>query len=227
MKFLLGSSFFCGGPRNVADLSEDWCLNLTRIDVHPQHVAIICEGGTKLKFRPPGASVIELSGDLGNWSDIMHKRKPYEWSGWSASMVTLAMIAYVNECDFVYKESDCFAFGDWVKQLYVDMGDGEMAFGPPHTSEPWMASSQSLFIVKHKFIPEFVRYYLSQGGETAESNLGELKFARMRSAFSSAKIKHLTFGQDRMRPIVWSAKTNYWQQPTPSELQEAKNRGLL
>jgi hypothetical protein len=227
MKFLLGSSFFCGGHRNVADLSEDWCLNLTRIDVQPAHVAIICEGGTKLKCTAGIGTVIELSGDLGNWSDIMHKRKPYEWSGWSASMMALAMLAYVNECDLVYRESDAFLFGECIKRGYADMGSGSIVFGKAHSGPPWMACSQSFFIVRHSWIPTFIKNYLAMGGETSEENLGEKKFVRLYDKFGSGVVKRLSFGVDRQRPIPWHEKTFYFQQPTPAEIQEAKNRGLL
>jgi hypothetical protein len=227
MNFTIGSSFFTGGPRAVADLSEDWCLNLTRADIAPAHVVIICEGGTRLKCYPPHASVIHLDGNLGNWSDIMYRRKPHEWSGWSASMVTLAMIAYVNETDFIYRESDCFCFGDWVKQLYGDMGTGCFAFGAAHKSPPWMASSQSLFIVRHSFIPKLVQSYLALGGETSESNLGEKKFVRLEERFGADTVRRLSFGVDRERPIPWHEKTWYFQQPKPEEIAEARARGLL
>jgi hypothetical protein len=227
MKYTLGSSFFTGGPRQVADLSEDWCLNLTRADIAPAHVVIICEGGTRLKCYPPHASVIYLDGDLGHCHDVLARKKKNEWSGWSASMVALAMIAYTNETDFVYKESDCFAFGPWVARLYADMGNGLMAFGPKHTSPPWATCSQSLFIVRHEFIPTFVSAYLSMGGETSIPLLGEQKFCRIEAMFGTDKIRRMSFGVDRERPIPWAHSPMYFQQPKPEEIAEARRRGLL
>ena len=227
MKYTLGSSFFCGGSRNVEDLSEDWCLNLTRADVAPAHTVIICEGGTRLKCYPHGSSLVHLDGDLGHCHDLLSGRKKNEWSGWSASMVALAMIAYTNETDFIYKESDCFAFGPWVARLYADMGDGLMAFGPKHTSPPYAACSQSLFIVRHSFIPAFVSAYLAMGGETKIELLGEQKFCRLEAQFGTDKIRRMSFGCDRERPIRWDDEVHYFQQAKPKEIYEATKRGLL
>lgn len=225
--FTLGSSFFTGGPRNVPDLSLEWCLNLTRMDVQPAHTVIICEGGTKLNYYPPRASILHLDGNLGNWEDVMRNRVPNEWSGWSASMVALAMIAHVNNTDFVYRESDCFLFGRCIQQAYEDMGDGSFIFGPAMKSAPYMASAQSFFIVKHAFICHFVSAYLALGGERTEMNLGEMKFVKLEQQFGTKIVHRLSFGVDRERPIPWTAPAFYFQQATVGELTEAKTRGLL
>lgn len=157
----------------------------------------------------------------------MKGRVPNEWSGWSASMVALALIAHCNNTDFVYTESDCLRFGKCIEQMYADCGDGSFIFGPRHDGPPWMASSQSLFLVKHAFIPHFVSAYLALGGERTEINLGEQKFVRLEEKFGPKIVKRLSFGVDRCRPIPWGAPAFYFQQPTAAELEEAKTRGLL
>ena len=85
--------------------------------------------------------------------------------GWSASVLALAMVAYNDEADFLYTEADCLAFGPWVAQMYTDLGDGDIVFGGPMKSEPWMPRAQSLFLVRHKAIPLFVAKYLTMGND--------------------------------------------------------------
>ncbi len=230
MRFLLGTSFFIGGPRNVRDLSDYWMRNLNRIDVQPAATVVIGEGGSfpmscckstdRLTFIP-------LSGDLGNWQDVMTGKKANAHSGWSASVMTLAMLAYMNESDLIFKESDCLAFGPWVQQMYADLGDGDIVFGPKMKSAPWMACAQSLFLVRHSFIPQFVAYLLNRGPEKSEMELGEQRFAQMASKLPKAKVRYLSFPGDRERPIQWDAPVQYFQQPTQAELDEAQRRGLI
>ncbi len=236
MNFLLGSSFFTGGPRNVPDLSKQWGQNLYKIDVEPSKVVIICEGGTDLCWYPltpamarhrHNAQVIHLDGDLGGWEDVMTDKKKNAHSGWSASVMTLALIAYMNYSDLIFKESDCFAAGPWVHQLYADMGDGDMAFGPPMKSAPWMASAQSLFIVRHSFLPQLVAALINMGPEKSEMQLGEQRFCRIREKFGEKKIRHLSFGSDRERPIQWDAPVFYAQQCTRAEIDEMYRRHIL
>lgn len=226
MNYTLGSSWFFGGPRNVRDFSEEWCLNITRLDVKPARVVIICEGGTDPKFTPPNADIIRLSGDLGSWRETMKPDRKYDWSGWSASMVTLAMTAYVNCTDFAYQESDALGFGPRIKRMYRDMGDGSIVFGPKMTKAPWMATCQSFFLVRHAWIPTFVQTYLAMGGETKQANLGESKFARLAERYPK-HVRYLSFGVDRQRPLPYDDEVWYGQQFSDEELAELKRRSLI
>lgn len=230
MRFLLGSSFFEGGKGGATArqlFSVIWWENVKKANPAPDRIVVVCEGNSKLGFKDPRVDVVNLSGNLGHCGQLLSGEKPYEFSSWSSSMCALAMLAYDNESDFIYQESDCLAFGPWVRQMYEDLGDGDIVFGPRHTSAPWMPCSQSLFLVKHRFLPKFVSMYLSFGGERDHRTLGEAKFQMIREEIGHDRAKLLSFGVDRCRPLPFDANVWYCQQNTPEEIEELKRRGLI
>lgn len=227
MRYLLGSSYFDGGDERRRAFSKLWHLNQIKTDLvnpAPTRTVIIAEGGSLPTFTGPTSDTVYLTGDLGHIGAHLNGSKPYEFTGWSASMCALAMMAYIDVADFIYRESDCLAFGPWVHQMYKDLGDGKFIFGPKQTSAPWMSCSQSLFLVKHDFIPAFVRAYLSLGKDA--STLGEDKFVKM-DQMMPGTARHLTFGYDRMRPIQWEDPVFYMQQCSDADINEARSRGLI
>lgn len=231
MRYLLGSSFFDGGKNGAAfrrQLAVIWAENVARARPQPSRVVIVSEGGSKRpNVGPLNADIVRLTGDCGHCDQLVKGERANEFSGWSASMTALAMLAYTDMADFLYWEEDCLAFGDVVGQLYRDMGDGDMVFGRKMTSAPWMPAAQSLFLVRHSFIPTFVHTYLSMGGERKPNNLGEHKFVFIESRFGSRRIRRLSFGVDRERPLPWDAPVWYAQQWTSAELEEAARRKLI
>lgn len=234
MRYLIGSSFFDGGkngPEFRRAFAPIWSAQFRTLE--PTRIVIVSEAGSKRPLVGWNTDVIRLTGDCSHCETLVEDcekglgRHRNEFSGWSASMTALAMIAYCDMADFIYVEEDCLAFGDWVGQLYRDMGDGYMAFGRKMTSAPWMPCSQSMFIVRHVFIPEFVSSYLALGGERNRHNLGEAKFCKLEKKSGTGVIRRLTFGVDRERPIPWDAPVWFAQQWTPAELAEARARNLI
>lgn len=229
MKYFLGSSFFENG-RHGRDyrhsFSLAWHYNNLKMPVQPSRTVVICEAGSR---RPTFAGVdnVNLSGDLGSIGQHLHGEKKFEFTGWSAAMLALAMLAYVDESDFVYKEEDCLFVGDCVAQAYKDMGDGSMVFGRKMTSAPWQACAQSFFIVKHDFIPTFVSEYISLGRDGTADNVGELKFVKLEQAFGTNLVRRLSFGIDRERSMPFDDPVWYVQQVTPEELGELNRRKLV
>jgi hypothetical protein len=228
-RFLIGSSFFDSGKNGTTfrrDFAHIWQMNKLSWSPAPTRIVIISEGNSD---RPQyaGTDIVRLSGNLGHCDDLVYRRKPHEFSSWSASMCALAMIAYDDEADLIYAEEDMLGFGDIVGQIYRDVGSASMAFGAKMKSAPWMPAAQSLFIVKHAFIPTFVSSYLAMGGERDPHNLGEAKFVKLEQKFGPHRIKRLSFGCDRERPIPWDAGTFYFQQATAAELDEARRRKLI
>lgn len=229
MKYTIGSSFYDkgrGGDTFRRDFAQIWYHNTMNAMPAPERVIVVSEGGSR-PFCAVGVDTLNLTGDLGHCHDLIERRKPHEFSSWSASMCLTALAAYDNETDFIYKEEDCLAFGDWVRRLYHDMGSADMAFGAKMKSPPWMPCAQSLFIVRHSFIPKFVSMYLGMGGERDRNNLGEAKFCRIESLLGASRVRRHTLACDRERPIPWDSGTFYFQQPTPAELEEARRRNLI
>lgn len=162
-----------------------------------------------------------MKGDIGHAYDLICGRKPYAWCGWSVSIMSLAMIAYFNETDFIWKEQDCLAFGDWTKQIYDEVGDKDVMFGS------WRpGAANSLFWVRHSFIPEFVRLYLGTGDERLDCNLGEKKFERLEAEHPS-RFGRYTFGYDRDRPFCMKQPVFYAQKFSPQELVDLRAAGLI
>lgn len=169
---------------------------------------------------------ISIGANLGHVGDLLNGTKPHQFCGWSAGAIALAMLAYNSELDFVYLEQDALAFGPWVEQMYADMGDGNMVFGGQMKSAPYMPSAQSLFLIRHSFIPHFVWRYLGMGPDGDVNNLPETKFARM-LANEPHHFRALSFGVDRERPLPYDAKVFYGQKFTQKELDELKRRKLI
>jgi hypothetical protein len=228
-RYLIGSSFYDSGKNGSTfrrDFAHIWQMNKLAWSPAPTRIVIVSEGDSN---RPmyAGTDIVRLTGNLGHCEDLVYGRKPHEFSSWSASMCALAMIAYDDEANFVYAEEDMLGFGPVIERMTADMGNGDMVFGRKMNSAPWMPCSQSLFMVRHGWIPQFVAAYLSMGGERNPHNLGEAKFAKIEQKFGQHKIKRLSFGCDRERPIPWDDPVWFCQQWTPAELEEARRRNLI
>lgn len=226
-RFLLGSSYFHGGHANREAFARIWNWNNQRLDMMPSRTVIVAEAGSIPPIRSAEADVIHLSGDLGHIGSHLNGSVNYEFTGWSASMCALAMLAYTDCSDFIYKEEDCLAFGPWVERMYADMGDRDFVFGHAMRSAPHQLCSQSLFLVRHRFIPTMVSEYLALGKDGHVNNTGENKFYKIEQKYGSRRVARLTFGVDRERPIHWEAPVFYAQQWSDAELDEAKRRGLI
>jgi hypothetical protein len=170
--------------------------------------------------------VVSLSGDLGHIGSHLNKSVGYEFTGWSASMCALAMLAYTDCADFIYKEEDCLAFGPWVERLYADLGDKDLVFGRRMTSPPWQLCSQALFLCRHKFIPTMVSEYIALGRDGELGNTGENKFCKIEQKYPKRVGRH-SLMCDRERPIPWDDPVWYAQQWKDDELDEARRRNLI
>lgn len=220
MKILLGTSFFhdSNNPKKVEMMSL-WHRNVPK---EATSVVALYEGSTIPMMAR--AETVRLTGDLGHIGGHLNGSKPHHLTGWSASICALAMLAYMDECDFIFKESDCLAFGPWVQRMYRDCEGAEFVFGPKMTSAPWMSCAQSLFLVKHHFIPAFVSTYLSLPAD--RDMLGEDKFCHVERCYPHLT-KRLSFGVDRMRPLPFNDEVWYGQQFSPQEIETLKQKGLI
>lgn len=186
----------------------------------PHEIIVLAVNGARIKGAP--GEWLTLTGNLGHTHDLTNYLKPYEMCGWSAAFVTLAMVAYANECDLIFKEQDALAFGPWVERIYQESKGRGMMFG----GSKGFACAQSIALVKHDFIPEFVRLYLLEGSEQDKANECELKFSRMAEKYPQ-KIGRFSFGCDRDRPIPYDADVFYAQQFSEAELAELRQRKLI
>ena len=171
----------------------------------------------------PAPINVHCNHNIGHVGDLMKEGRE-GLCGWSASICALAMVAYNCGKDLIYKESDCLWFGPVPEQMYQDCGDKGMVFGAKMDAAPWMNCAQSTFLLRHSFILDFLRGYLFLPHD--KDMLPEDKFVKLEENAPNS-YGRLSFGVDRMRPIPWDDKVWYAQQWTQSELDEAKQRGLL
>lgn len=227
--YMIGSGYHSGSksPIDVAAFSRVWLENNIRYcDPAPKKTVIIGDTPYASNELTKEFQCIYLHGNLGHVRD----KKPGQLlGGWSGTMLALAMVAYCDQLDFIYKEQDCLAFGPWVNQLYADAGpEGQMVFGLPLKVYPNITSTQSLFLIKHEFIPVFVQQYLSLGEDgNQKNNFPENKFTEIEN-LHPRKMKRMSFGVDRDRPIPYESKGAWYaQQWNTEEFNKAKEYGLL
>lgn len=204
-----------------------WWSNLKRYaNPAPKHTYIIETNGGPFPIRSMDITTIPTFHNLGHVGMLLSGEKKYELCGWSASTIAGLMIAYNTGADAIYLESDALAFGPWVKRVYSDIGDAGFVFGRQMKSAPWMCGAQSLFMVKHAYIPKFCSEYLRMGSEMDVANLPENKHCRM-EGIDGANVRRLSFGFDRERPIQYEDEVFYAQKLSQEELHELNKRGLL
>lgn len=233
MRFLLGSGYINSKyhPIPSRTLFRMWLDTIYRwANPEPQRIILVTSAGSDPRpedWREHATSrlwpeIIHCRGDIGNLAAGTMK---YDYSGWMPPVVLTAMLAYNDELDFIHQEQDCFAFGSYIQQLYSDCGDAGMVIGRP-LKQMGMPATQSLFLVRHRYIPTFIRDYLALGGDDNQTNKGEYKFARLRQN-NPHEVAVASFGQDRDRPIAWDDPVIAVQQCSKAELDEAKRRGLI
>ena len=223
MSYVIGSGYI-GGDQGREEFYRIWVSNLERNpDVKPAHCFVICSRGESPVDERHWIRKLELNGDLGHICRDHSQRRQIE--GWAADVMATAMLAYIDESDFLFIEQDCLPFGPFVSQMFRELGEEGMIFG----SNSWMPSAQSLFLVRHAFIPDFVHAYL--GKKIRDKKLGgEQAFKELEAEFPG-KCKRLSFGFDRDRPPEGFAsmrgKVWYVQQISQAEIGQLRETGFI
>lgn len=165
---------------------------------------------------------LPLHGNLGYFGQLLSGQKPYHFSGCAAMIAITSMIAYANECDYIYKEQDTLAFGPWVDRMYSEIGSHGCIFGSCRT----MGQHLSPMLIRHAFIPEFVRIYLGSGRENDAHQTMEAKLGRFEQAYPSDFCRY-SFGYDRDRPLNLNDPVFCAQKISREELRSMSAAGLL
>lgn len=153
--------------------------------------------------------------NLGHVGDYIHGIRHGRWCGWTSAIVLGLIHAYVSNVDFIYKEQDCLAFGNYIEKMYSDCDDADIVYG----SCKLMNAAQSLFLVKRNAIPDIISSLAHDDDKTV---LPEYKFIRL-----PVRQKRLSFGYDRDRPLNMNDDVFYMQQISESELNELKEYKLI
>jgi hypothetical protein len=224
--FIIGTGYYAKRGESWGPwFAKIWADNLKRYD-HPSMDRVICigNGGCCNPYKGEDIDFIGLDGNLGHIHQLIGKAKPYkdhQFCGWSGAILAGALLAYANETDAVFLEQDCLAFGPWIERLYSELGDAQMIFG----KSKHMPCAQSLFLIKHNFIPDFVKYYMA-GSDRAF--IPETKFKMLIDQGKNVDVvRQFSFGCDRDRPIPMNDDVFYVQKLTPGELQGLHAMGLI
>lgn len=229
-QYVIGTGYYtrCGVRGDaLAWFYQLWLENTVKY-AEPLAIYVLAGGDGKLPKDAFGEKLdcvviwTDILGDLGHCGQVLSGEKPYYFCGASATILTLAMLAYLNESDFIFKEQDVLAFGDYVATMYRELGDRGCIFG----SQRGQLCANSLFLVRHAAIPEFVRLYLGTPRENAPNQMGEIKYARLERERPDFFCRY-SFGVDRERPFDVKAAVWYAQKFTTAELLTLRSAGLV
>jgi hypothetical protein len=223
MKYLITSGYFNKPGSGLDWFFPIWWENTMKANPKPEKAIVISQGGHSI-LNAPG-EWIKLNGDMQDRLDLEY------YAPNQIAVCIGALLAWLEGCDFIYKEQDLLAFGPWVERLYSECGKKKMTFGflrnNDGSNSGWAANS--LTLIKHEFCFEFVRFFL--GTEPVrESNIhstsSESKFHRLARERPS-DVSVYEFGYDRNRPFriedeVWTV-----QKLTGEELVFLKEKGLI
>jgi hypothetical protein len=224
MKTMICCSYWNGNLDPMAELKKKriqlWEENVMRFAPQCERLVLAVDNAD------PGlkhTQVIKLPGNLGNYMQVVERQVPYLHQGCTMQFVALAQLAYVNECDFIYQEQDCLAFGDYVQALYDAVSSNGMCVGRMHATE-WAAVA--LMLVRHRFIPEFVRWWSASDPELDRNQLSELKMRRMMDGNVNEIVWH-DLGPERRRPFDPKKLPFYIQQVTWEDIDILKKENLI
>lgn len=220
-KFVIGSGYFDDGSGWAGWFHANVWQPCAR-SAGASAIKIIAVGGS-VPIVGESNGVIRLTGNLGHVHNTLGKTEPkkdHRFCGWSAGLIALAMIAYNDESDLIFVEQDCAVFGPWVERLYQELGNGGMIFG----KSKCMPCAQSLILIRHWFIPQFIVKYMGDADERLLRCLPERRFVEM---LSIPAVRQFSFGCDRDRPIPISDEVFYAQKLTRDELLILRDIGKL
>lgn len=220
MKYILISGYF-EKHAGMAWFHKIWRDTIQHhANPSPERIFIIASGNCSV--AEPRGEWIRFSGDLGHCDDLLSGRKPFFMPGCPATWMAGAWLAYMNECDAIFYEQDVLAFGPWVERMYHDLGDKDVIFG----RNQMQGAATSLFLVRHRYIPQFVMDYLSEGPETVISRIPETKFNRMEARKPEHYCRY-SFSYDKDRPFKPTDDVFFVQKLKPFELLWLEANGLV
>lgn len=220
MKYTITSGYYAkDGDNYRKEFFEIWYLNTIKHS-KPEDIYVFNNSSNPFKGFEFKVNWIDHKYNLGH---VCGPNNGFKFGGWSMSIIQGALIAYSNNTDWIFKEQDCLAFGNWVDDIYIQVNEekARMIFGKCKI----MPVEQSLIFVKHDFILDFVTAYLSHPNTDWEI-CPEQKFKDLEYKFPK-EIKRLRFGYGRDRPYRITDQSWYIQQPTQEEMRHLREMGMI
>jgi hypothetical protein len=208
---LIGTGFYSPASQQESRLEF---LRLWLRNTIPANIVIVDNSDIGLA-ADASLRIIRVDKNLGH---ALAPRIPGRLCGWSLSWILPALVAYSENCDFIYKEQDCLAFGDWIPRLRR----ARASFG----SNSMQACEQSLIYLERDFIPDFIAAYVAIP-ESDTTCFCETKFAMLEAMFPDSIRRHdLPGGILRPLPIGHPGPW-YAQKIVPENLDDLRRAGLV
>ena len=197
--------------RNAQDFFNIWYSNTRKYTNAPIHIfgphIPVLDNTENIK------SIAEYQ-NLGHVGQYINGTKQGIWCGWTAGVVYGMVDAYIRNVDFIYKEQDCLAFGNYIDKMYSEIEDGGIIMG----NYSLLPCAQSLFLVKRNYIPEVIKFLANDEDRHV---LPEDKFNKIPNQ------KRLSFGYDRDRPFYVEDEIFYIQQISMADMDTLVNTKLI
>lgn len=222
MNYLIASSFFYHPGTNWAEWFHNLWFSTISKHAAPPPSKILIISSNNCTVKNPQGTWIMLDGDLGHCDDLLNGKKPFFMPACPAGWMAAAWLSYMNGTDVLIAEQDLLVFGPFVERMYHDLGDKDVIFG----RNQMQGAATSLFLVRHRYIPQFVMDYLSEGPETVISRIPETKFNRMEARKPEHYCRY-SFGFDKDRPFNPKDEVFFVQKLRPFELLWLEANGLV
>ncbi len=211
----IGTGFYANPStlREKVALLRIWLANTRRVT---SRIIIFDNSETGIPDGIFPGRIIRSTFNLGHCGESEGQR--HKFTGWSMSWLIPALVAYSDNSDFIYKEQDCLAFGDWVPQVR----SGRAAFG----NNDVMECENSLFYLERDFIPDFAQIFMSLPGKDAQFVV-EAKFAAVEKMIDGVGRFSMGVGRNRPLPDDLHARPWYAQRFTHPELNRIATEGLI
>jgi len=110
--YIIGTGYYEDSEKDMEFYQKYWLPNTLKYS-SPQKIVVVNSGSPNRKVS-----------DLENWIDLTtnpgpHANAPRDQNllgGWNLGFIQGALYAYSCRCDFIYKEQDCLAFGNWITE---------------------------------------------------------------------------------------------------------------
>jgi hypothetical protein len=240
MKYIITTGFYTSRAvtpnfvgqtgQEKADFFDIWYDNTLKY-AKPEKIFIINSNAEILPKEKKGIW-IDLDYNFGYPANMIGRNYLFRFNGWTVAYVCGAMLAYANGYDFIFKEQDCLAFNGWVEQLYRDLelSGKKMLIGSECSSVPGLRCEQSLTIIKHDFILDFLqeRFNMPQPDGGDGHTATEWKYADIMQKRAN-EIGYISFGYGRTRPQNGFSpiETFYVQQTLNHEVEKLKEINLI
>lgn len=195
----------------------------------PEEIIVLNSNAEDLSDNYSNIKFLNLSDNPGHILHHLGKSKkstacnwenaPY-LCGWSFSIIYTSLYAYFKDFDFIYKEQDCLAFGNWVSKLYNELGNRKMVTG----TSKHMSVEQSLFLIKNDYILDFTYKYLSIL-KSDKNMLPENKFKYLIENNNEIGFFNMPYGRDK--PIDTNNLPFYLQHHNKKSNQKLKKSKLI